>query len=376
MKTNQKLLLATAVLLLLSAFTYRHSVGKAERFERGQKFLQNLNPDDISEILVTKGDDNTHLRRSADGERFVVVTANGYRAKNQSVNRFLKDALGIELEKEVGTGQGLHEELELTAESSESTRIVFKNSAGNEMLGFLIGKATEAGNGNYVRRTDSKAEGEEPTVYLTSKRVYLDTSSDDFVDKEILDVPSSDINAIRGQGFVFAKGGVDGESGDGGDGGEEGEYGESNSGSTANSGPLSLVDLPAGKKESTKASQVKSALSGLRFTKHHLADAPEVQGLAFNRSLEFELNDGSGYVVAVAQQGDRHYLRIEGFHTAENLSIARDADEEEVKQTSEVLQRMDELQTFNAFHGSWVYEVTDITAERIAVDPSDLVEDA
>lgn len=373
MKTNQKLLLATAVLLLLSAFTYRHSVGKAERFERGQKFLQNLNPDDISEILVDKGEDSTHLRRSADGERFVVVTSDGYRAKNQSVNRFLKDALGIELEKEVGTGEGLNEELELTPESSETTRIVFKNSAGNEMLGFLIGKATDAGNGNYVRRTDSNEDGEQPTAYLTSKRVYLDTSSDDFVEKEILDVQSSEIKAIRGQGFVFAKGGVDSEDGEQGEDGEDSESSES---SATPSGPLSLVDLPAGKKESTKATQVKSALSGLRFTKHHLANAPEVQGLAFNRSLEIELDDGSGYVVAVAQQGDRHYLRIEGFHTSENLSIARDADEEEVKETSEVLQRMDELQSFNAFHGSWVYEVTDITAERIDVTPSDLVENA
>ena len=36
----------------------------------------------------------------------------------------------------------------------------------------------------------------------------------------------------------------------------------------------------------------------------------------------------------------------------------------------------DEVRDFNAFHGSWIYEVTEITAEKIRYGMGDLVEDA
>ena len=46
--TNRKLLFAVAILFLLSALTYRQSVGRADRFQRGQVFLSNLNPDEVA----------------------------------------------------------------------------------------------------------------------------------------------------------------------------------------------------------------------------------------------------------------------------------------------------------------------------------------
>lgn len=343
MKINRILFIVATVLFALSAYSYYDSVQRAERFERGGKFLQNLNPDSIEEILIKKGDDEAHLKR--DGERFVVVDAGGYPAKNESVNRFVRDALELGLEKEIGSGESLNEELELVSGGENTTEVTFKDSNQKDMVHFLVGKSLDSGGGNYIRRVDS----DDDTIYLTSSRVYLNTRQDDFLDKEIVDVEKDQIAAIRSRDFLI----------------EDQE------------GSLKLTDLPAGKKESSEVSQLTGLLAGLRFTKHYLADAPEVQGLYFDSSVEIDLKDESGYLVSVAAKGDdKHYLRIQGYHNAGQLSIAVDADEEESKKVADQLKRQNEIQDFNAFHGSWIYEVTETTAEKVKVTAKDLVEDA
>ncbi len=342
MKINKILLVVALALMALSVFSYTDSVRRAERFERGQKFLQNLNPDTIAEIEIKKGDETTQLRR--DGERFVVTTAGGYPAKNESVNRFVRDVLELGLEKEIGDSESLVEELELTPGSENATEVIFKDEGQQAMVHFLVGKTLDDGGGNYIRRTD----GDDNTIYLTSSRVYLNTGQDDFLNKEILNVASTEIAAVHGQGFNI----------------EDQE------------GSLKLVDLPSGKKESSKVSQLTGLLSGLRFTEHFLADAPEVQGLLFRSAVDIDLKDKSGYRVSVASKGDKHYLRIQGYHNAGQLSIAVDADEDEAAGVADQLKRQNEIQEFNDFHGSWVYEVAETTADKVKVTAGDLVENA
>ena len=383
---NRNLLIAAVALFALSAFSYYQSVQRAERFERGQKFLSNLNPDEIAQIQIKKGDEETVLKRSGGGDRFLIPSENGYRAQNSSVNRLIKDVLGLSLEKEVGSGESLEKELELVAgpDNKESIEVALLNDADKEMVRFVIGKGFDGG-GNYVLRLDDP----ERTVYLTDKRVYLSTSGADFLDKQIVDIPEDEIQSIRGRDFAVARGGVlegpepeipesqavveDSE-------GIEGEDAEAPTEPEAVAElDLELVDLPQGKKASSKLSQIKRVASGLRFTQHHLANAPEVAGLVFSDGVEVELKNGTTYVIEVATKADKSYLRLEGFHKAAvrgGVTIARDASDEEVKETSEVLEAIDKLQTFNAFHGSWIYEVTDSVAEKVRYTASDLTEDA
>lgn len=342
MKSNRLLMVVAAAVFLLSFLSYRHSVTRAERFERGQKFLSNLNPDEIANIKIAKDGTVTELKRQDD--LFLVASEDGYPAANDAVNRMLKDVLGLSLEKEVGKGAGLEEELGLRPEASGTLDVTFKNAAGKEMVHFLVGKAFDDGSGNYVQRLD----GEKGPIYLTAERVSLQTTGSDYVDKELLDVPAAEIAAIRGDGFAFET--VDGK--------------------------LALAGLAEGKKESAKATQVKGVLSGLRFQEHFLANDPSLQGLRFDAELEVELNDRSGYSLQVAQQGEDHYLRIAGFHDVGQLSVALDASEDEVRETSEVLSRGDEIKDFNALHGSFIYKVTSTTADKVRAKASELVENS
>lgn len=345
MKTNRILMVVAAAMFLLSFFSYRDSVLRAERFERGQKLLPNLNPDEIANITLTQDGETTELKRQ--GDMFVVSSEDGYPASNDAVNRFLKDILALALEKEVGSGEKLEGKLGLMPDADGTLQVVLEDASDKNMATVLVGKPFDGGVGNYVQRQLGE---EKSPVYLTSGRVSLQTGGSDFVKKELLDVEQAEVASIRGADFNIED--VEGD------------------------GNLALAGLPSGKKESAKVAQLEGVLSGLRFQEHFLANDPSLAGLSFDRQLEVMLQDESGYILQVAQRGDEHFLRIQGFHDGEQVAIALDADEDEVRETSEKLARSDEIREFNALHGSFVYKVTEITAEKVRFQSKDLMEDA
>jgi|GEM_PF-1416270 len=352
-KVNTVLAICTALLIAFSAFAYHDSVRRAQRFERGQKFLPNLNPDEIATIEIKKGGETTQLRR--DGEHFIVVSEGKYPASNEAVNRLIRNVLGLSLEKKVGQGETLTAELGLAANGagssppggipSEDLEVAFGDAAGKDMVRFRVGKGLEDGGGSYVMRTD---EGADPSIYLTASRVSWTTEGDAYLDKEILSVEASKIRSITGRDYQLVRA-------------EEGA-------------PLDLAKLPAGKQANRpKVDEQGNLLSSLRFTRHILASAEEVRGLSFGAPLEVVLEDGSGYKLAIAEGGDKHYLQIEGFHTAGRLEVSMEASEEEVRETSDVLVRADEITAFNTLHGSWIYEVPSFFAEKVMRQKKDLL---
>lgn len=382
--TNQILLVAAVLLLALSAFTYRSSVSRADRFERGQKFLPTLDVDAVAEIVMREGAEGgtqeVVLRRAQDGDRFVVQSADGYRADNAEVNRLLRKFLDLKLEKEVGeatdklaTRLGVAVPAEDSSEGAArlpngTLEVVLRGAGDQDIVRFLVGEefSEEGASGRYLRRVGSAEAGVADTIYLTQGRVDLEVDGDSYVDQEILDVDRDDVIAIRGDGFAFSRTPKDPED-------AESELGD-----------LTLEGLDEGEKESSKARSVKGVLSPLRFTSHHLANAPEVQGLSFDRSLRIELADGSGYLLELARgsgegdEGDgadpKSFLRVSGFHQTEQVYVDLDATEDEVRETSELAMRVEEINAFTDYHGSWIYEVSSTVADRVGVEASELVD--
>ena len=127
MKVNRTLAIVAFVLLVASVWAYRHDMTRAERFERGQSFLPNLNPDEIAQIVITKGEEVVTLTRGK--EHFTISEADGYPAKNETVNRLIRSVLEVGLDKEIGRGDGLVEELELVPGGENTVEIVFSNDS-------------------------------------------------------------------------------------------------------------------------------------------------------------------------------------------------------------------------------------------------------
>ncbi len=341
MKLNRTLAIIAVVLLAASVWTYRSSLVRADRFERGRRLLPSLNPDNIAEIVIKKGDDHVTLKRGEGG--FTVSEIHGYPATNESVNRVLRSLVELELDKEVGAGDDLYRELGLTADSAEMTELELRAADGADMVQLRLGKPFAGGDGTYLRRID----GDGGPAYLSTRRVSLSPSADSFLAKEIVNIPAERIERIDGPDFSVVRT-------------EDG---------------LELDRVPAGEQENASAmSRVKGILSALRFDEVFLADDEKLNGLAVRQVADVRLTDGSGYRLALAERDGEHFLQIVGYHTVNQVSVDRDESTEELEGKAEILARADEISRFNRFHGSWVYRINTATADKLALEKADLVQ--
>lgn len=341
--SNRTLSIAALVLLGLSIALHLQSIRRADRFERGQSFLKGLNTDEVSSISLVRGDSTVSLERQ--GDRFVLAEHDDYRARNDSINRLLRSLLDVTLEKEVGSGPELARRLGLAGDEAgvePPIEITLGSASGSEPVQILIGKRAEDGGGHYLQR-----RGDDQAIYLTTAATAVDVSADAYLEKEILNVESSEIATITGADFRF----------------ETTEQ------------QLGLTDLPADRSEaSLEVNKIKNGLRGLSFDSVLPADHADVAGLRFATALRYELTDGSGYELQTTERGESSYLRVVGFHSVERIAIGVDESEEELSEKAEVLERADEISRFNQFHGSWVYELGSSAADKFSLRKTDLIE--
>lgn len=345
MNTNLRLALVAVLLLAASIWTYSASVSRGERFQRGQRLLPNLVPDEVATITLEKGETTTTLKRSQDD--FVVAEVHNYPAKNEAVNRVLHDLVDATLEKEVGRSSDLAAELEIDPPGEETIEIALLDSSGEDMVRLRVGKSFESGAGRYVRRTDL----EDAPIYLTSAGLFLNTDAASFLEKEIVDMPQERVRQVKGPDYVLERREKD--------------------------GPLELASVPAGRREkAAETGKLASLLDRFSFEQVFLADDPEVRDLDFGHEVTLELDDGTSYTIAYADHDDHTFVTVRGDHDLERVEIGLDTPEDELREKADKLSRADEIEDFNAFNGSWVYQVSSYTADKLRLRRADLLEDA
>ena len=326
MQTNATLAALAVVLLAGSVWAYTSSVSEGDRFQRGQRLLPNLIPDEVATITIAKGDDVTTLQKR--GDAFTVSEVHDYPARNESVNRFLRDLLDIELEKDVGRGNDLAASLAIDPPTDDTVEVALMNSTAQEMVRLRIGTSPPDGVGRYVHRLDV----EDAPIYLTtSSSRSLSTGSSAFLQKEIVDHPKAEVQRVQGSDFEIAA--AEPES------------------------PPQLQHVPAGRKEkSAETNKLTSILNRLGFDR-------------------VDLKDGTSYLLSLATRDDRGFLRIRGEHGLNRVEIAVDTPEDELREKADQLSRANAIEAFTTFHGSWVYEISSGTADTLTLTRADLLED-
>ena len=338
--TNKKLLGAAVLLLALSAFTYWDEVHRADRFERGQKLLQSIDPDQIAGIEISGGEETVTLSRQDD--RFTLRERSGYRTRNDAVNRLIRSLLDVGLERRVAASSAA-EDLGLGDGAEGMTEVAFTNATGEDMVRLRFAEADDSDSSSYVRRLD----GDNTDIFKTSARVFLDSAPLDYLDRELMEHAASEIVSVEGRDFLLQRP-------------DEG-------------GDLELA-RPAGEAKTSEVSRLSSLINRLRFEEVFVADDPQVAALPFEPVLNYTLDDQSGYVLSHARQGDEHFLRVTATFAVERIEITREETDEELKDKSEVLKRSDEVAQFNGYHGSWVYRLAEFDGEKLELAAADLRE--
>ncbi len=136
-----------------------------------------------------------------------------------------------------------------------------------------------------------------------------------------------------------------------------------------------MIDAAASEKTRGKQiGELESILRNLSFENVFVADDEAVRDLDLLPTLSVDLEDGSGYDLAVAEREGRYFLRIAGRHAVSQVAITLDEAEEELQEKADMLTRADEIDDFNQFHGSWIYEIGEAEGRKLLLRKADLVE--
>jgi len=333
-----------AVTVILAAILAGVSDGPRKGATGPTYLIQGLEPAKIGKITIGAGDDTVTLNRRGKG--FVVADKEGYPADLKQVNELIQKCADIKITgAPQTTNPANHEDLEVTEDKGRSVVKFSTPDPNSELLtGLVVGKATEAGRGTYVRLlpTDS--------VYITLESPWLRDQATDYIDQDLISAEREDVNSVSvkvDKDQYTLKAG-------------EGEA-------------VSMENLPAGKKlKNTEARSVLTALTDLRFDDV----TRSVGGLAFNDQYICRMDDSTVYTVSLAQKDGKTYAVCTAQFTGERPTKGKEMEsEEELKEKEAKLLAYDNAVQFAARHKGWIYEIPDWKAKNLTKKLEDLLED-
>ena len=304
--------------------------------------IQGLDPSLIAAVTIQSSDNTVNLSRN--GNSFVAPEKDGYPVKTKQINDLITKVLDIKTREMVTDSPANHPDLEVTEEKAQ-TVVKFSDNAGNIITGVIIGKRTEKGD-NFVRLTSSD------NVYLAGGAPYLNSSTISYLEQQITDVDTDGIITVSvtdpNTNYKLV----------------------SKTGSDA----ITFENLPTGKKlKEAEAKNVFSALDNLTF--EDVSKTPP-QGLDFNHKYICTLENSTVYTVLLAQKDDKTFLKCSAEFTDERpAEINKSESEEELKAKEAKLLADDAVQSFNAAHTGWIYQISENKANNLIMRPEELLED-
>lgn len=338
------LAVVAAVMVIWAAVQSRVSNEVSVSSDVPTYLFQGLDPADVAEIVIGKGDEAIRLKR--EGRGFVVLNKANYPAKIKEVNGMLRECMEIKFSELFTENSANHEDLGVTEEKG-TTIVKFMKADPNAPLlaGMIIGKQRELGQGSYIRLLPGDK------VFVSPENPYIQSSITSFYEQELISVEEADIESVAVKGpseqYVLKK--------------EE------------DGGEVVLEDLPAGKQlKQSDADTVFSALTSLRCDDVQKG----AEGLDFNRQYVCRAKDSTVYTVNIAQKDGDTYVTCQAEYTGELPQKGKEVESDEVLKEKEAkLLAADKANKLASRHRGWVYKLTEWKAKSLVKPLADLLED-
>jgi len=191
----------------------------------------------------------------------------------------------------------------------------------------------------------------------TAKNVPLSAApAMDYIDKEIVDVSSSDVVRVTVTG-------------------PEGSY--TLRADDSDDDNIVLENMPAGKKlKDSDCKQVLSALSYLSFSDVKKESSDEGR-LEFDDTYICELKDSTVYTFDVAKANGKTYAKCSAEYTDKTPIVKerRVESDEELKDKEARLLARERVEDFGKKHQGWLYEIPDWKAKNLTRKLTELIEE-
>lgn len=336
--------IAAVVMVLLAAVTTKMANRVRTQPEGTSYLIQGLNPDQITRITFTSGEQSFTLQRTGRG--FIIDEKDGYPAKTAEVNKLITSCLDIKTGELYTSNPDNFEELGVAEESGETVVKFFKGQ--DELLtGVIMGKTREQDRGRYVRRpgADQVFVAYDAPYIRSDVTGYMETSlvsaKEDQMQSATVKGPDGSYTLVKNESDVIV--------------------------------PKSGV--PEGMKmKAYEARSVFNVLSGMRMDDVMLAGRKP--DLAFDRQYVGRLKDSTVYTVDIAQADDKTYVKLSAEFTDKTpVTKERGVESEEaLKEKEAKLLAMDAVDDFNARHKGWIYTVPSWQKDNLTKALSELYE--
>lgn len=311
--------------------------------------IQGLALDAIAGVTITSEKGAAVLTLKKAGDKFVVADKDGYPADVSKINTLLNNCLDIRTTEKTTSDPANHADLGVT-DATARYGVRFLNADGKEITGVLISEnQSDRQEGAYARLTTSDE------TYFIQSSPWLSTKAMEFINSTLITADRAKMRKVTVKGPN-----------------EEYQLTVSEAG-----GAVTLEKMPAEKqfKETTYQS-VFGAVSSLQFDDVRAAEnTPE--GLVFDRSFICQMEDTTVYEIALAQKGDKTYMKVSADFLdkapVEKERRVESADELKVKESK--LLASDAVKAFNAQHKGWVYEIASSKAKNLTTPLEELLED-
>ena len=332
---NLKILSAlTATLFVISLGVFYFENLRGTDLVEGSDYIKGLDIGKIQKISLSFSG-NKNLTFNRDGSRFVIENHKSYPASTEKINDLIYKIASIQVKKKVTSKPSKDdlEEYKLDAKSRTYFVEIYDND-NKKTVSFYVGKSHK-NKGNYLY----KENGE--NVYLSKESIRLQSSYQNFVITQLLDVKKEEIEIIQltttDTSIELAKKDKD----------------------------FILVKPEKNNFKKDKAEDYFSQFSNLRFDEFYQYNDKEVQKLSFDKDIKIHLKNKLTYKLSLSKKKDDHFIKVNALINHIPNKITINTDKEKLKEIGNMAKAQAIAKQFNLEKGTWIYKIDRSTFEKL-----------
>ena len=304
----------TGILFILSLVVYFNENKRGTGLLLGAPYITGLDLEKIQKIeLDFKGDDDIILTKQEDA--FFLEKHKNYPADSGKVNDLLYKISSIEIKEQITSNANDQniKDYELS-EELKRVAITLYDHTGKKILSFRIGKE-HSGKGNYLLKNGEKA------VYLSTNPLYIGSSPESFIEKNLLAVNEKDIQQV-------------------------------------------LINSKKKKEKENYANH----LANLVFQEYFTKTDSKIRDLRFTNNVSVHLKNKLIYNIAFAKKGDDHFVKINASvdeTIPKEVIIRKENAKEDIQNAGNIFKTQSKARLFNKRKSNWIYKIYKSSYENL-----------
>jgi hypothetical protein len=349
-KANFKLLIVVTIVLVVAAMMIHRKKDQAsEPLFESKRPLESVEIQKISKIAISFGADEAIELNKVDDDTWGLGSRGNYRVDDEKLRGMVLTLSQMQLMDRLTSNPDKYDHLGL-GDEPETARVVLYDKDGSELVNLAIGKERKRNTDSSTGFTPSSGHfvrlEKDASVYVASEVIRIDSTPMNWLQRDLLDVKKEGVQHIHIDSGTT----------------------ESIQLTRTETSPFELEgELEPGYTVNTsKLSQVTSALTGLRFDDVLTQEDPQPLEIDFDTHFKATLKNGLVYHVDSGSIDNDRYLRAAtSYSKMDDLSLGDERTSDSVK-AQEMGSGSDQVEEINNRLKPWIFKIPNYKYDNLA----------